>query len=101
MGLHNYGGPSIIFVVILFVLIIVIISLLMVKNKIETFDATGLVYNMYPNWFAKKPYNPADWVVEVYPDNIQPSCLSYDRADKWGSLEDINYNSQAYKFWRF
>lgn len=67
----------------------------------ENFDATGLVYNKPPNWFQKKEYDPNDWVVNVYPERIQPSCLPYSQESKWGSLGNLNYNSQAYRFWRF
>ena len=63
----------------------------------EGFD---MVYLQYPNWFDKKPYDINDWFVPVYPDMIQPECLPYDIKSKWGSLENLNYNSQAYKFWR-
>jgi hypothetical protein len=69
--------------------------------SVENFDGTGLVFNQYPNWFYKKPYNPADWLVKVYPNYIQPECLPYSIESKWGSLENMNYNSQAYRFWRF
>lgn len=72
-----------------------------IETETENFDGTGLVYNQFPNWFLKKPYDPKDWLVNVYPDRIQPSCLPYSVISKWGSLENMNYNSQAYRFWRF
>lgn len=88
-------------VILSIVVIIIIICMNMWKDKKEGFDASGYVYNHYPNWFSKKPYDMKDWLVPVYPDMIQPACLPYNVESKWGSLENMNYNSQAYKFWRF
>lgn len=67
----------------------------------EGFDAIGYVENVPSEWFRKPAYDPSDWVVNVYPDNIQAECLPYSRISKYGPLEDINYDSSAYRFWRF
>ncbi len=91
---------SVIFVLVL-VFVIAFISYKYKYADTENFDGTGMVYNQAPNWFIKKPYDPKDWLVNVYPDRIQPSCLPYSVESKWGSLENMNYNSQAYRFWRF
>ena len=69
--------------------------------KIDNFDAMGLVYNVPPNWFIKQDYDPSDWLVNTYIDTIQPSCLSYDKAAKYGGLDNINYLASATRFWRF
>ncbi len=88
---------------LLLLLVAVVLIIIIMSNKkcTEGFDGTGLVYNQFPNWFYKKPYDPTDWIVNVYPDKIQPECLPYSVESKWGSLENMNYNSQAYRFWRF
>ena len=90
---------------ILVLFIVVVLSLLiLIKTCLdsqENFDSLGLTYVQFPNWFYKKPYNPNDWMVNVYPEHIQPSCLPYSVESKWGSLENMNYNSQAYRFWRY
>ena len=83
------------------ILILLLVFLVYKSYTTEHFDSTGMVYAQFPNWFYKKPYDPNDWIVNVYPEHIQPSCLPYSVASKWGSLENVNYNSQAYRFWRF
>lgn len=68
----------------------------------EDFDAMGYFNNGSPNWFMKPTYNMNEWLVNVYPDRIQPSCLPYSVTAKYG-LNDtkmLNYYSQAYQFWR-
>jgi len=60
------------------------------KNK-ENFDAIGMYYNVPPNWFIKADYNPSNWIVRSFPEQIQPECMSYSRAAKYGSLENLNY----------
>ena len=91
---------NLILLLLIIPIVIYIITLTSYKN-VENFDATGLVFNQFPNWFYKKPYNPTDWIVNVYPDKIQPECLPYAIESKWGSLDNMNYNSQSYRFWRF
>lgn len=67
-------------------------------EKKENFDAVGLVYNKPPNWFNKQAYNPSDWIVTYYPDQIsQPECMYYNR----GNPRELNWLSSAYRFWRF
>ena len=78
--------------------IIVLISsvIIMSKKKSEGFDAAGLVFNRPPEWFNKQAYDPKDWIVAYYPDQLsKPECL-YDR----GSPEELNILSSAYIFWR-
>lgn len=101
--LNNATAGSILGSLILISTVVVILTL---KKKYETakvdsFDATGLVYNVYPEWFMKSTYDPADWLVTTYPDSINASCMPYKRSDKFGSLENINYYGSAMRFWRF
>ena len=86
---------------IIVLLILILVILIISMPYCEGFDAVGLVLNTQPNWFVKQTYNPSDWVVNQYPDIIQPSCLPYDKAARYGSLENINYLSNAQRFWRF
>lgn len=79
------------------VLIIVIIVLSIIIHKKENFDAVGLVFNKPPNWFIKPKYNPSEWVVTYYPDQLsKPECVDYR-----GDNKELNYMSSAYRFWRF
>jgi len=71
------------------------------ETSSEHFDGTGWSNQNGPNWFVKQHYNPADWLVYTYPERIQPSCVSYDVGAKYGSLENLNYLSNASRFWRF
>ena len=57
-------------------------------------------YIIPPNWFFKQDYNPSQWLVREYQDRIQPTCLPYSLDEKYGSLENLNYLSSAYRFWR-
>lgn len=89
-------------VYVIIIVIVAVVALVITLNKTgvikENFE---IVYNQYPNWFmAGRPYNQNDWFSVVYPDMIQAECLPYSVEAKWGSLENMNYNSQAYKFWR-
>ena len=94
---------------IMFIIVVIFIIMMFLlkgcKNTttkpIEGFDATGLVYNQPPNWFIKQDYNLNDWLTRTYNDAIESACLPYSRASKYGSLENINYDASAYKFWRF
>jgi hypothetical protein len=81
--------------------IILIILFYVVMTSREHFDAVGYVYNRPSAWFIKPAYDLNAWIVTAYPDQIQPECLPYNKQDKYGSLGDINYLSQAYRFWRF
>ena len=88
---------------IIVVFLILMFSIRSCKNvrSSEGFDATGLVFNVPPNWFIKQDYDVNQWFVRNYNDAIQPNCLSYDKASKYGSLENINYLANALRFWRF
>jgi hypothetical protein len=66
----------------------------------EHFDGAGLVYNIPPNWFMKQDYDPRDWLVRVYIDKIQPTCLPYNIEDKYGPIERLNYLASSTRFWR-
>jgi hypothetical protein len=70
------------------------------NKKSEDFTADGLVYNRFPNWMFKQTYDPNQWLVRQYVDTIQPECLSYSKASKYGSLENVNYMASATRFWR-
>jgi hypothetical protein len=88
--------------VIFGLIIVLIIGFLFVyygagSGSRENFE---IIYTPYPNWFDKKPYDINDWFVVYYPDKIQPNCLPYDVNSRYGSIENMNYNSSAYKFWR-
>ena len=85
---------------IILVVAAMVAAAFVMSNKNEHFDAVGYVYNIPPNWFIKQTYNLDDWIVTVYPDQIQPECLPYSKQDKYGPMGKINYMSQAYRFWR-
>ena len=85
-----------VFIVFIIILVIYAMYYYYGSNQ-ENFD---IVYNQYPNWFGKKPYNIDDWFVPISVGSINAECLPYLRSDKYGSLENLNYTSQAYKFWR-
>ncbi len=68
------------------------------RNK-ENFTADGY-FVVPPNWFIKQTYDPSQWLVRQYVDTIQPECLSYSKASKYGSLENVNYMASASRFWR-
>lgn len=89
-----------IILIIFFIIAVYLLTYVITSNN-EHFDATGWVYNKRPNWFNVKKYNPEDWLVNVYPEHIQPECLPYSIESKYGSLDNLNYYSQAYRFWRF
>lgn len=67
------------------------------NNCVEEFTAPGLTLTSPPQWwFPQKPYDPKDWLVNVYPDQIsQPNCLTYNR----GPAGQLNFNSYAYQYW--
>lgn len=95
------NGGQIGTITILAILSIFLVAITVQKSVSEGFDATGLVYNVPPPWFQKRDYRLSDWVVPVYPEHIQPECLSYDLGAKYGGMGNVNYLSQAYRFWRF
>ena len=68
----------------------------------EDFDATGYFYNGNPEWFNKQKYDMNQWLVNVYPDRIQPACLPYSITNKYGIADTglLNFYSQSYQFWR-
>lgn len=86
---------------VIFVIILFIIYFCLIFNEKENFDGTGMVFNVPPNWFIKKDYDINDWIVNYDINSIQPSCLPYSKASKYGSLDNVNYLSSAYRFWRF
>ena len=90
------ANKAIILCALLVITVIVVIS----SQNIEKFDMTGLVYNRPPNWYLPKQYDPTNWLVRTYPDAIEASCMPYSRASKYGSLGNINYLSNAARFWR-
>jgi hypothetical protein len=75
----------------------VLIAVMIVKsNEKEGFDAAGLVFNKPPEWYNKARYNPEDWLVSYYPDQLsKPECMHYR-----GDNQELNYLSSAYRFWR-
>ena len=96
------------FLIILVIVVIFVIMMFILsgcKSSVsgisEPFDATGYVMNIPPPWFIKQDYNLNNWIVRTYNDAIESNCMPYSRASKYGSLENINYDGSAYKFWRF
>lgn len=83
---------------LLLILTFVVLLTVSLSPKVENFD---IINTGQPNWFSKSVYNPNDWIVRTYPDRIQPNCLPYSLADRYGSLNNLNYLSQATRFWRF
>lgn len=71
-----------------------------ISKKKENFTATGWVENRPPNWYMVPKYDPRQWLVREYQDKIQPECVTYSIADKYGGLDNLNYLSSAYRFWR-
>lgn len=68
-------------------------------TEIEHFTAPGWTLTRAPEWFwPAKEYNADDWLTPYFPDQIRkPECLPYDR----GHPGILNYNSSAYRFWRY
>ena len=65
------------------------------KQK-EQFDAAGLVFNRPPEWFRKQAYNPSDWLVAYYPDQLsKPECMHWR-----GNNKELNWLSSTNRFWR-
>jgi hypothetical protein len=93
-------GSLLIVVVIAVIAVYTKTSDTVADTKTENFDAVGYVYNVPPNWFMKQNYDPREWLVRTYPDHIESSCMPYSRASKFGSLANINYLSNASRFWR-
>ena len=68
----------------------------------ENFEAVGHFLNGSPEWFIKPEYDMKKWIVNAYPDRIQPACLPYSVTDKYGGdLDLLNYYASANQFWRF
>ncbi len=83
--------------IIAFLIVAVVIAACVYKK--EGFDAAGLVFNRPPEWFNKQAYNPSDWIVTYYPEQLSEpgGCDMHYRGDP----EELNYYSSAYRFWRF
>lgn len=69
------------------------------KKNTEHFTATGYVLAKAPEWFwPSRRYETQEWLTPYFPDQLaKPECLPYDR----GNPGILNYNSSAYRFWRF
>jgi hypothetical protein len=66
------------------------------KDKVEGFDAAGLVFNKPPEWFNKGAYDLNNWIVYYEPDQIsKPECMHYR-----GNAAELNWLSSSYRFWR-
>jgi hypothetical protein len=78
----------------------IVLSSKFINRKTEDFTATGLVYNIPSNWFIKQTYDPNQWLVRQYVDTIQPECLSYSKASKFGGLDNVNFMASTNRFWR-
>jgi len=68
------------------------------SNQTEGFTADGWVLNQPPEWFHKPTYDPSDWIVAYYPDQLAKpgGCDMHYRGDP----RELNYLSSAYRFWR-
>lgn len=64
----------------------------------EGFTADGWVLNKPPEWFHKATYDPNDWIVRYYPDQLAHpgGCDMHYRGDP----RELNFLSSAYRFWR-
>jgi hypothetical protein len=64
----------------------------------EGFTADGWVLNQPPEWFHKPTYDPNDWIVAYYPDQLAKpgGCDMHYRGDP----RELNFLSSAYRFWR-
>ena len=79
-------------------LTLLVIGLTYTKCTKEHFTAPGLTLTRPSEWWFPKNYNPEDWIVPGFPDQLsQPECLSYNR----GPTGPLNFNSYAYRYWRF
>jgi len=66
------------------------------QMKKEGFTADGWVLNQPPEWFHKPTYDPNDWIVAYYPDQLsKPECMHYR-----GDHRELNWLSSSYRFWR-
>lgn len=87
-------------VLTILIVIILILSVVLMKrtdgwSNYENFTA---FYIKPPEWFIKPIYKTKDWLVTYYPDQLSdPVCMDHSRGDP----EELNYNSSAYRFWRF
>lgn len=84
---------------LLSILVITTTTLCIVKtNHKENFTADGWVFNKPPEWYNKSAYNPNDWYVAYYPEQLsQPGgCDMHYRGDN----KELNWLSSAYRFWR-
>ena len=86
-------------IIILTLLVVSILTTSIASRcNIEQFSADGWVYNLPSEWYYPKEYEITDWFTPVNPDQLSYSpCLSYNRGDS-GIL---NYNSYAYRLWKF
>jgi len=68
------------------------------KEVSEHFTADGWVLNQPPEWFHKPTYDPNDWIVAYYPEQLSKpgGCDMHYRGDP----KELNYLSSAYRFWR-
>jgi hypothetical protein len=82
------------------VIIIAIMIIYFYNTKREHFDAIGMYYNIPSEWFIKPKYNLQDWITTQYFDNIEPSCLPYSRAARYGGMDNVNYLSSVMRFYR-
>jgi hypothetical protein len=86
---------------ILLSIVAVLSAVLVISNydnfsQRDNFEAAGLVYNKPPEWFNKVKYDPNQWIVTYYPQQLaKPECMHYR-----GDPEKLNYMSSAYRFWR-
>jgi hypothetical protein len=88
-------------IILSLMLCLIIVIIISIVPRRENFDMTGLVLNVAPEWFQKQEYHLEDWLVNVYPDHIVPSCLPYSIENKYGDLGLINYYGSPYQFWLF
>ena len=72
--------------------------IILLSFKIKQTENFSLITTTPPEWFTKKSYTTQDWLVQYYPDQVSnPECMSYSRGDP----KVLNFNSSAYRFYRF
>jgi hypothetical protein len=81
-------------------IVAIVLSSKIINKKKEGFTAVGLKMNIPSNWFIKQNYDPNQWLVRQYVDTIQPECISYSKASKFGGLDNLNYQASTNRFWR-
>ena len=80
--------------------VLAVLAAIMIVNskQKEGFTADGWVLNQPPEWFHKAQYDPNEWIVAYYPDQLAKpgGCDMHYRGDP----RELNFLSSSYRFWR-